>query len=182
MARASTPPRRSPARRSPHAGRSRRQIARTVARRLETRLLGRRDARARPARPRADAADPRPSGRPSEAPQRPVHDARPRDRRPADSVKAARRSGAGFVATVAPAATGRRSATRSARASRARGSPTLRACGLSERKAEYVRDLARAFRVGRARSDALDAARRRGADRARWSTSRASAAGPPRCS
>ncbi len=52
--------------------------------RVEAGLLGRGDARARRTGSRAERPDPRLPGHPPATAQRPVHDARPRDRRPAD--------------------------------------------------------------------------------------------------
>ncbi len=105
------------------------------------------------------------SGRPPRPPRRPVHDARPRDRRPADlgqggadDLGALRRGGA------APG-DGAGLGARPARVSRMRRR-SLRRCGLSERKADYLRDLARHFASGTLDPGRVARARRRGADRA----------------
>ena len=130
----------------------------------EARLLGRRRARALPPRPGAEARDPAPSRRPPPAP-RAIRSPRWRARSSASRSRSRprRRYGSGWWSPPPPPAR-RRGCLDPARVGRTR-LPTLRRCGLSERKATYVRDLARHFVTGALDPAEWPAPLRRGADR-----------------
>ena len=106
------------------------------------------DRRARAPRPGAEEARRPLSGHPSAAPQRPVHDARPRDRRPADLGQGRRHHLAALRRDGRARAPGR-AFPRLDRRVAAAPVAALRACGLSQRKTEYLPDLAGHFVAGR---------------------------------